>query len=528
MNFLRPWKRDAIESLLRAGHSDREIERRTGTDRGTVRNVRISLGLPPISRQKTPSPDPPEERVPWHGNRALSVPRAVEIVEFFLTSNRQRPRTSQELSARQAAKEAGVHRDTLARLRDKVGMRCWRILGAMGLADEEHCPVPADALLSAYQALCLADRAGQTPAMRAGVTFEAWTVADLVHCAMSVTDAPEISSGWVRAKEEKIARRILGLKMLREGRTDTAAIAKATGAGLDTIKGWRGQLRRERPGWRWQPDRSREPVIEIFGSFLGEDMKQERALAELEGRAFDASDFYRRHCPRRELAILDRPMGDGDGATMHEVVGRSEGDAWLSPRTSGGNHNWAEERLVRILDREPSIEELRAGATPLPWLAYIHAVNLEQAEPAVCAWLEFIARMTPEEYAETNIEAQIEAILPGLTMGEALRAVREALGWTERDLERQASVMPGTVGPLERGIVSYRTCPFQAIAAALTTVADLNPGLLKEALSTVWGKPPDLTAPPRPVIMEAQRKQIERQRGTLTQNLGDLLRSAGA
>jgi len=48
--------------------------------------------------------------------------------------------------------------------------------------------------------------------------------------------------------------------------------------------------------------RDRRP--RIFGDFLHEDLAQERALASLEGRAFDKSDFYARHRPRLEQARL--------------------------------------------------------------------------------------------------------------------------------------------------------------------------------------------------------------------------------
>lgn len=310
--------------------------------------------------------------------------------------------------------------------------------------------------------------------------------------------------------------------MLRDGCTSLDAIAKATGCSPGTVRKWADQLRRDLPGWRWCPERPRrEATIQQLGTFLNEDLAQERALAELEGRAFDRTAFYRQHLPQRELAILDRPLGDGD-TTLHDLLG---GDSWLTERISGGNYNHAEERMVRRLDREPSLEELRAGVDDLPWQAYVHAVSLEEAEPAVCAWLEFIPRMTADEYAEINLEAQIEAILPGLSMGEVLRAAREALAWSERDLERRAGLLPGVVRRLERAEMSYRDCALRAIADALSAVGGLQPGQLKAQLGAVWGRAPS-PVPQRRVIVESERRLIEQRRAPLTQSLGDLLRQS--
>jgi len=42
----------------------------------------------------------------------------------------------------------------------------------------------------------------------------------------------------------------------------------------------------------------------VFGDFLHEDLAQEKALAELEGRTFDKSDFYAKYRPRREQTRL--------------------------------------------------------------------------------------------------------------------------------------------------------------------------------------------------------------------------------
>jgi len=282
---------------------------------------------------------------------------------------------------------------------------------------------------------------------------------------------------------------------------------------------WRcPDCRARRDGGRPRQAVPREPMIREWGTFLNEDLAQERILAELEGRTFDKCDFFKKYAPRQELAILDRPMSDG-GDTLHEVT--SAGDFWMAPRAQGGALNPAEERMVRRLDREPSIDELRAD--PLPWQSYVHAVSLENAEDAVVAWLAFIARMTPDEYAETNIKAQIEAILPGLTLGEVLRSIRECLGWSERGLEQRATLLPGVVRRLERGEISYRACDLQALAAALGAVAELEPGRLRAHLSAVWGRPPD-GQEQRRTIVQAERDLIKKRQAPLTQNLGEAIR----
>jgi len=258
-------------------------------------------------------------------------------------------------------------------------------------------------------------------------------------------------------------------------------------------------------------------MIREWGTFLNEDLAQERILAELEGRTFDKRDFFKRYTPRQELAILDKPMSDG-GDTMHEVT--SAGDFWMAPRVQGGG-NAAEERMVRRLDREPTIAELRAEGESRPWQSYVHAASLENAEEALTAWLEFVARMTPDEYTETNIEAQIEAILPGLTTGEILRCARESLGWSERDLERHASVLPGTVRGLEQGKIAARDCPIQALAAALSAVAQLEPGILRDRLAKAWGYLEQRTE--RRAVIESDKDVIRKRRAPLTYSLGEAL-----
>lgn len=50
----------------------------------------------------------------------------------------------------------------------------------------------------------------------------------------------------------------------------------------------------------------REPIVRVSGTFLYEDMAQDRILAELEGRAFDRTEFLRKHAPWRERTKLSR------------------------------------------------------------------------------------------------------------------------------------------------------------------------------------------------------------------------------
>jgi DNA-binding NarL/FixJ family response regulator len=62
---MTPEKREQVETLLHAGHSDLAIHRETGVDRGTVRRYRKRLGLPgyrvtadsPACRHGHPFPD---------------------------------------------------------------------------------------------------------------------------------------------------------------------------------------------------------------------------------------------------------------------------------------------------------------------------------------------------------------------------------------------------------------------------------------------------------------------------------------
>lgn len=55
-----------------------------------------------------------------------------------------------------------------------------------------------------------------------------------------------------------------------------------------------------------RPRAAIEPMVRIRGTFLYEDMAQERILAELEGRAFDRTEFLRKHAPWRERTKLSR------------------------------------------------------------------------------------------------------------------------------------------------------------------------------------------------------------------------------
>ncbi len=224
----------------------------------------------------------------------------------------------------------------------------------------------------------------------------------------------------------------------------------------------------------------REPMVRIAGTFLKEDLAQERALAELEGRAFDKRDFYQRHAPYQERAILDRPVRE-EGCTLHDLV--PDSGEWLRRQSAGGAVSHAEARMVERLDCGPLTAE---GGDPAP--AALHALTLDEAEPAIGAWLAFIARMTPDEYHESNLRAQIEALVPGMAMGEVLRICGAALGWSERDVERRAGLPPGSFCALGRGTLARRAT--QALAGVLSAVRGLPAGVLRAHLAAAWGEAP--------------------------------------
>lgn len=59
-----------------------------------------------------------------------------------------------------------------------------------------------------------------------------------------------------------------------------------------------------------------------------------------------------------------------------------------------------------------------------------------------------------------------------LHIGEIIRTLRDARGWTQRELAAHAGVHKMTVSELERGVNNYRRATIERVARALDTTAD--------------------------------------------------------
>lgn len=139
-----------VEALLRAGHSDLEIQRRLGVDRGTAARYRKSLGLPgyrtsidsPSCRHGHPFPENARRdakgwlycRVCKRGTYVPVEPDwvAIERATFSDCPERLTPREraaavlrlhGQQLSAKQTAERIRCHPRTVFRIRARAAQK---------------------------------------------------------------------------------------------------------------------------------------------------------------------------------------------------------------------------------------------------------------------------------------------------------------------------------------------------------------------------------------------------------------------
>ena len=95
MNVLKLHLRIAIETLLRGGASHREIERRTGVDRKTIRRLAREAKSPGVATGsggaagQTPPPRPPADSVSAAVTRTASSPSACEPHRAWIESQVQ-------------------------------------------------------------------------------------------------------------------------------------------------------------------------------------------------------------------------------------------------------------------------------------------------------------------------------------------------------------------------------------------------------------------------------------------------------
>ncbi len=112
---------------------------------------------------------------------------------------------------------------------------------------------------------------------------------------------------------------------------------------LDGDSSWRCNSCLEKRRAKYQPRLriSAGPMIRQYGTFLNEDLAQERALAELEGRQFNIKEFYKNNSPYKEKSSLDST--DRYGRSKHDTI---------MPYSFCKSRNPVEDSLIELIDNK--------------------------------------------------------------------------------------------------------------------------------------------------------------------------------